>query len=46
MYLFFGCGRSLLLPGLSVVGGSGGFSPVVMCRLLNAVASLVVEREL
>ena len=43
-YLFiFGCAGSLLCVGFSLVAASGGYSLVAGCRLLTAVASLVVE---
>ena len=31
---------------LSLVAESGGYSPIVVCSLLNAVAALVVEHRL
>ena len=47
IYLFiFGCvGSSLLLRKLSLVA-IGGYCPVLVCGLLIAVTSLVVERGL
>ena len=42
----FGCAGSSLLLGLSLVTASGGYSPVVVCWLLVAVAPLVAERRL
>ena len=46
-YLFiFGCAESLLLHELSLAAVSRCYSLVVMCRLLVAVASLVVGHGL
>ena len=47
MCLFiFGCAGSLLLHGyFSSCSEGGGYSPVVVFRLLMAVASFVAERE-
>ena len=42
----FGCAGSSLLLGLSLVTASGGYSPVVVCWLLVAVAPLVAEHRL
>ena len=44
IYICFvlGCAGSSLLPGLSLVAVRGGYSPVVVCKLLMVVASLVV----
>ena len=43
-FLFFGCAGSLLwCLGLSLVVASRGYSLVVVCRFLIAVASLVAE---
>ena len=42
----FGCAGSSLLHGLSLVAESRGYSLVVVCRLLIAVASLVLEHGL
>ena len=46
-YLFiFGCAGSLLLHGLSLAAVRRGYSLVVMCGLLVALASLVVGHGL
>ena len=46
-YLFiFGCAGSSLLRGLSLVAVSRGYCLVVMCGLLVAMPSLVVEHGL
>ena len=43
-YLFiFGCAGSSLLLGFSLVGVTGGYSPVVLHGLFIAVASLIVR---
>ena len=43
IYMFcFGLAGSSLLHGLSLVAVRGGYSPVVVCKLLMVVASLVV----
>ena len=39
-------GSSLLRVGSSIVGAGGGYSRVAMCRLLIALASLLVEQGL
>ena len=44
-FIIFDCVRSLLLCGLSLVAEVGGYSLVVICELLIAMASLVVEHE-
>ena len=44
--LMFGCARSSLLHGLCLVAASGGYSLVVVLRLLISVASLIVEHGL
>ena len=44
IYICFvlGCAGSSVLHGLSLVAVRGGYSPVVVCKLLMVVASLVV----
>ena len=48
MYVFiFGCaGSSLLSAGFSLTVASGGHYLVLVCGLLTAVASLIVEHRL
>ena len=43
-FSIFGCIRSWLW--LSLIVASGGYSPVVVLRLLTAVASLVAEHRI
>ena len=43
---YFGCTGSSLLQGLFSSCSERGFSPAVVCRLLNAVAPLVAEHRL
>ena len=45
-FFFFGCTGSLLLCRLSLVVASRGYSPVAVCRLLIAAASLIPEHGL
>ena len=43
-FIICGCTESSLLHvGLSLVAASGGYSVVVVCGLLTAAASLIVE---
>ena len=45
-FIIFGCAGSLLLRGLSLVAAEGGYSLVVVCKLLIVVGSLVAEHGL
>ena len=44
--MIFGCAGSVLLRGLSLVAARGGYSLVVVCKLLSVMASLVAEHGL
>ena len=46
LLIIFGCAGSSLLLRLSLVEASGGYSLLVVCGLLVAVASLVVGQRL
>lgn len=39
-YFIFGCAGSVLLHGLFLVAAGGGYSPIVVCGPLIAVASV------
>ena len=46
MMMFIVGGMVVVVHWLSLVGASGGYSPLVVLGLLTAVASLVVEHGL
>ena len=45
MFIIFGCAGSSLLDSFSLVADSGGYSVVMVHRLLIMVASLVAEHR-